>query len=263
MQVGGRFDHRDPDWDYRASPRDMATTHDAVTVLTSGVLQGSKQLQRFFRHASQHHHIGEVYFEAQNTLARGLGCRSRCTGRLERRVRVGWRHIRCGHRWIRPDSGGAAPGTFSATLTGSDQTVATTLSNYTAADTTGTGHGWNVTFQATQFACTAGVGQCPAGGDSLPTSSLLMAPETVACNWGTSCAGRASGPSISIASNTALDAGSAVKVASAALNKGMGTYTFTPGTLGGGGNALTLAVPSYAYASTYNSTLTVSVVSGP
>ncbi len=158
---------------------------------------------------------------------------------------------------------GAAPGTFSATLTGSDQTVATTLGTYTAADTTGTGHGWNVTFQASQFTCTAGTGQCPAGGDTLPTSSLLMAPETVACNSGTSCSGRASAPTISIAANTALDSGSAVKVASAALNKGMGTYTFTPGTLGGAGNALTLAVPSYAYATTYNSTLTVSVVSGP
>ncbi len=158
---------------------------------------------------------------------------------------------------------GAAPGTFAATLNGSDQTVATTLANYQASDTTGTGHGWNVTFQATQFACTAGTGQCPAGGDSLPTGSLLMAPETVACNSGTDCAGRASAPTVSIVANTALDGGSAVKVASAAANKGMGTYTFTPGQLGGAGNALTLAVPSYAYASTYNSTLTVSVVSGP
>lgn len=159
--------------------------------------------------------------------------------------------------------GGAAPGTFAVTLNGSDQTVATTLATYSGSDTTGTGHGWNVTFQATQFACTAGNGQCPAGGDTLPTSSLLMAPETVACNAGTDCTGRASPPTISIAANTALDSGAAVKVASAAVNKGMGSYTFTPGVLGGAGNALTLAVPSYAYASTYNSTLTVSVVSGP
>lgn len=158
---------------------------------------------------------------------------------------------------------GAAPGTFAVTLNGSDQTVASTLSSYTASDTTGTGNGWNVTFQASTFTCTAGVGQCPTGGDSLPTSSLLMAPETVACNTGTDCSGRASAPTVSIASNTALDSGSAVKVASAALKKSMGTYNFTPGTLGGGGNALTLAVPSYAFASTYNSILTVSVVTGP
>lgn len=158
---------------------------------------------------------------------------------------------------------GAAPGAFTVTLNGSDQTVPTTLGTYTGSDTTGTGHGWNVTFQASQFTCTAGTGSCPVGGDSLPLSSLLMAPETVACNSGTSCSGRASAPTVSIAANTALDGGSAVKVASAPLTKGMGTYTFTPGALGGGGNALTLAVPSYAYATTYTSTLTVSVASGP
>jgi len=158
---------------------------------------------------------------------------------------------------------GAAPGTFAATLNGSDQTVASTLTSYSASDTRGTGAGWNVTLQATQFACTNGSGSCPSGGDTLPPGSLLMAPETVACNSGTDCSGRASAPTISIASNTALDSGSAVKVASAAASKGMGTYNFTPGTLGGGGNALTLAVPSSAYAATYNSTLTVSIVSGP
>jgi hypothetical protein len=159
---------------------------------------------------------------------------------------------------------GAAPGNFSVTLNGSDQTVTTTLGTYTAADSTGSGKGWNVTFQATAFKCTnSGVSDpCPSsGGDTLPSSSLLMAPPTVACASGQSCSGRAAKPSISIASNTALDSGAAVKVASAAVNAGMGTYNFTPGTIASGN--LELAVPSYAYASTYTSTLTVSVVSGP
>jgi hypothetical protein len=158
---------------------------------------------------------------------------------------------------------GAAPGNFAATLNGSDQTVGTTLANYVAQDTTGSASGWNVTFQATAFACTAGTGQCPTGGDALPNGSLLMAPPTVACNTGTSCSGRAAAPTVSIASNTALDNTTAVKVASAAAKKGMGTYTFTPGTIAGVSAPLSLAVPSYAYASTYNSTLTVSIVSGP
>lgn len=155
---------------------------------------------------------------------------------------------------------GAAPGTFSATLTGADQTVASALASYTAADNTGTGSGWNITFQATAFTCTAGNGQCPTGGDSLPTGSLTMAPPTVSCN--SSCTGHGTPPSISIASNTTID-GSAVKIASAAVQHGMGSYTFTAGQLGGAGNALTLSVPGYAYATTYASTLTVSITSGP
>ena len=43
----------------------------------------------------------------------------------------------------------------------------------------------------------------------------------------------------------------------------MGTYNFTPGTIAGVSAPLSLAVPSYAYASTYSSTLMVSAISGP
>jgi hypothetical protein len=157
---------------------------------------------------------------------------------------------------------GAAPGNFTATLTGSDQQVYTTLGTFTAADLTGTGSGWNVTFQATHFACTNGTDAgCPTGGDTLPANSMLIAVPTVACHSGTSCAGRAAKPAVSIASNTAVDGASAVKVTSAATNTGMGTYDYTPGTISTGN--LQLTVPSYAYASTYHSTLTVSIVSGP
>jgi len=156
---------------------------------------------------------------------------------------------------------GAVPGSFAITLNGSNQSAVTTLSAYSASDTTNTKNGWHVTFQATQFTCTARVGQCPAGGDSLPLSSLTMPPPTVVCASGTSCNGSAAPPTVSISSNTAIDGGSAVTVASAAANKGTGTYNFTPGTIAGGN--LQLSVPSYAYASTYSSTPTVSIVSGP
>jgi hypothetical protein len=156
---------------------------------------------------------------------------------------------------------GAAPGNFTATLTGADQQVYTTLGAYSASDTTGSGNGWHVTFQATQFACTSADAGCPSTGDSLPASSLLMAPPTVACATGTSCNGRAAPPTIKISANTALDSGTAVSVASAASKAGMGGYNFTPGAIGTG--SLQLTVPSYAYATTYHSTLTVSIVSGP
>jgi hypothetical protein len=156
---------------------------------------------------------------------------------------------------------GAAPGNFTATLNGSDQQVYTTLGSYTAADKTGTGSGWNITFQATQFDCTSADTGCPAAGDTFPSASLMLAVPTVACHTGQACTGRAAAPAVSIASNTAIDGASAVKVASAAASKGMGTYDFTPGTIGSGN--LQLTVPSYAYATTYHSTLTVSIVSGP
>ncbi|MGH2442267.1 MAG: WxL domain-containing protein [Chloroflexota bacterium] len=156
---------------------------------------------------------------------------------------------------------GATPGDFSANLSGSDQTVSTTLSTYSVSDARGNAAGWHVTFQASSFSCTSVDSGCPVSGDTLPSGSLLMAPPTVACHSGTSCSGRASPPVISVSSNTALDTGTAVTVASAAAKEGMGTFDFTPGTIGGGN--LQLTVPSYAYATTYHSTLTVSAISGP
>lgn len=163
---------------------------------------------------------------------------------------------------------GAAPGTLAAvTLNGQVQTQFTTLGSYTALDSTGTGSGWNVTFQATQFTCTAGSGanKCPAGGNSLPVGSLTMAPPTVACDAASSCGGQAATPTVSIAANTGIDVATAVKVASAATNTGMGTYDFTPGNVDAtAGHNLKLVIPSWVYAgATYNSTLTVSIGTGP
>jgi len=163
---------------------------------------------------------------------------------------------------------GAVPGSFgSITLNGQVQTLFTTLSSYTASDSTGTGSGWNITFQATQFACTVGTGtnKCPTGGNSLPAGSLLMAPPTVACDASSSCGGLAAAPTISISSNTGIDAASAVKVASAAASTGMGTYDFTTGLVDAtAGHDLKLTVPSSVYAgTTYNSTLTVSIGTSP
>lgn len=165
---------------------------------------------------------------------------------------------------------GAAPGTFSATLTGSNQTANTTLSTYNPDDATGTGNGWNVTFQATQFTCTVPVAGitgdtgCKAGFTTLPWNALSIAPPTAACASGSTCTGS---PTVSISANTAVDtgsgttAGSAVKVLSAAASAGMGSYTVTPGTIGTG--QLALSIPGNALATTYHSTLTVTVTSGP
>jgi hypothetical protein len=156
---------------------------------------------------------------------------------------------------------GAAPGNFAATLSGSDQQTYASLATFNASDTDC--GGWNITIQASAFTCTAGTGQCPPGGDALPSGSLLVAPPSVSCHPGTSCTGKASPPIILISGYTPIDSGSSVKVASAASGTGLGTYDFTPGTIGSAANNLLLTVPSYAYSTTYASTVTVSIVSGP
>ncbi|HZU11250.1 MAG TPA: WxL domain-containing protein [Chloroflexota bacterium] len=160
---------------------------------------------------------------------------------------------------------GGSPGTFSATLTGSNQTADTTLGTYTVTDATGTGLGWNVTFQATQFTCTVGTDAgCKTGLTTLPWNSLSIAPPSAVCASGSLCTGA---PSDSISSNTAIDTGSgttpgsAVKVLSAAALSGIGSYTVTPGTIGTG--QLELAIPGNALATTYHSTITITVNSGP
>ncbi len=155
---------------------------------------------------------------------------------------------------------GAVPGPFVATLTGASQAVDAALTTYQAIDARGTATGWHVTFSATTFACTNPVDVgCPAGGAAFPASSLSMPAPTVTCVG--LCTGLAAPPTISISALTALDSGSAVTVASAAAGAGAGTYNFAPATVGTGN--LQLTVPGSAYATTYHSTLTVSIVAGP
>jgi X-Pro dipeptidyl-peptidase len=136
------------------------------------------------------------------------------------------------------------------TLNGSAQTVAAAMDAFSATDGRGSGAGWNVTVQATRFS-EVSAGAIVVGGKQLPASSLTMPAPTVAANGTTSAA-----PTITAGPYT-LDAGSAVKIASAAVDTGMGKYDFTQG-----GN-LSLSVPSTAYAKTYKSTVTVSAVTGP
>jgi hypothetical protein len=148
---------------------------------------------------------------------------------------------------------GAAIGNFSVTLNGSDQQVYTSLGSYTASNTTCSG--WNLQMQATKLT--------NSGGDAFPAGSLLMAAPTVSsCQSGCGTGAHANAPSICIHTASAvLDGATAVTVASAAQNAGFGSYSFTPGTIGSGN--LQLTIPSYAYATAYSSTLTVTIVQGP
>jgi WxL domain surface cell wall-binding len=154
---------------------------------------------------------------------------------------------------------GAAPGNFSGTLSAASQNLYTTLAPFTATDPTGSGSGWHLTIQATSFITTT----TPVR--TLPASSLYMAAPTVACTAATTpCLTTTSAPTVTAGPYT-LDSGTAVTLASSAVNTGMGAYDFTPADIAGGttGMKLELVVPASAYAGSYNSTLTVSIVSLP
>lgn len=136
------------------------------------------------------------------------------------------------------------------TLDGSAQTVSASLAGFSVDDARGTGEGWRVMVQATQFAEHDGTGYV-TGGKTLPTSSLRMPAPMVTAN-GTS----SPPPTIEPGAPWAIDVAAAVKIASAAVDTGMGRYDF-------GSVSLSLTVPASAYAKTYRSDVTVSVVSGP
>lgn len=138
------------------------------------------------------------------------------------------------------------------TLNGTAQTVAGAIDAFSVSDGRGSGAGWNVTVQGTRFSEIDGLtGTVVPGGKQLPASSLTMPAPTVAADGTTSPA-----PTITAGPYT-IDAGGAVKIASAAVDTGMGKYNFTQG------GSLSLSVPSSAYAKTYRSTVTVSAVTGP
>ncbi len=144
-------------------------------------------------------------------------------------------------------------GDFAAvTLDGTAKPTTASLGNWDVTDARGTGLGWHLTFQATQFAeWDTATSTYVTNGKTLAANSLKMpAPSVVADGTLSALPTILPGP-------YTLDGGSAVKVASAALDAGMGNYDFTPG------GSLTLTVPSSAYAKTYRSEVTVSVVSGP
>lgn len=141
------------------------------------------------------------------------------------------------------------------TLTGAAQTTTAAVDGFSVNDATGTGAGWNVTVQATQLAeydstLNAGAGGYVSGGKTLALNSLSLPASTVDSPNTTS-----PDPSVT-AGPYAIDAASAVKVASAAVDEGMGEYGFSAATL-------TLSLPASTYAATYRSDVTLSVVTGP
>lgn len=157
--------------------------------------------------------------------------------------------------------GTIAIGDFAGvTLDGTLNTSPATMSAFDVNDSRGTGAGWNVTIGATEFAewdstLNAGAGGYVTSGRTIGTSRTSMATATVAKADATS----STEPTMTAGAYT-LDAGSAVKIASAAADgTGMGSYTITPG----GSNGVTLTVDADTYAKTYRSDVTVTLATGP
>lgn len=136
------------------------------------------------------------------------------------------------------------------TLDGTAKTTTATVDAFSVTDARGTGDGWNVTMQGTQFAEHDGTNYVTSG-KTLALNSLSLSALSVAANGTTS-------PVPTTNAGAGIDnTTGAIKIASAAVDEGMGTYDFT------GTNALSLSIPASAYAKTYRSDVTVSVVSGP
>src|SRR5919199_1024822 len=140
----------------------------------------------------------------------------------------------------------AAP-SFSANLDNGDSTPTFTVP-LTTQDTRGTGAGWNETITSTQYS-TGG-----AAPNTLATNASSLTGVTSSCAQG-SCTSPTNSVTYPVAVPAGSTAPSAVKFYNAAANTGMGKFTITP-TIG-------VFVPQNSYAGTYQSTLTLSIVSGP
>lgn len=146
----------------------------------------------------------------------------------------------------------AMPTLSSVTLNGQAQTTTTQMTNFGVSDATGSGSGWNVT-----VAGQSGTGKsavfaqyCPkatcgsdtegyvASGATLPANSLTLGSTGASFAAQNGSTGTAPTPQCSTACN--VDSVTAVKLASAALNAGMGTWL----TSGFGASSLSLATPS-------------------
>lgn len=137
---------------------------------------------------------------------------------------------------------------FSATLNGLDQTVSTTQA-LEVGDATGSGSGWNITATSTSFSTTSPV-------HTLSTSATTVgAAPADACNTGATCTLATDAVTYPYTLPAGSTAPTATKLFDASANTGMGNQTATP--------TWKLAVPASTFAGTYNSTWTLSLVSGP
>ena len=129
------------------------------------------------------------------------------------------------------------------TLNGTDQTVAgSTAPAWAASDARGSGLGWNVTIISTAFT---------GAGGTIPVANFKIRLLTVTTISGNTAPTPGPGSYTSLSSVSL----SAIKLLTAAVGTGMGSYTYTPD--------FQLTVPGSAGAGSYTANVEVSVNSGP
>lgn len=140
-------------------------------------------------------------------------------------------------------------GNFTAVvLNGQTQSTFANINSFNVSDATGSGNGWNVVMKASQFT---------TGGESpltLPTGSLSVATPTIAKADEGSSALTTISPSEGV-----IDNPTGLKLLSASVDGGMGSYTVSfPA------DALRLnLLPKDVKAGTYTSTISVTINAGP
>ena len=135
---------------------------------------------------------------------------------------------------------------FSVSLTGQDVTSNSTQT-FDVGDATGSGSGWNITATSTSFT---------AGSHSLATRSVtVQAVPTAACDAGASCTTATNAVSYPYTLPAGTTAPTATKLFNSAANTGLGNQTVTL--------VFKLAIPANAFAGSYSSTWTYTLVSGP
>jgi len=146
----------------------------------------------------------------------------------------------------------AMPTLSAVTLTGAAQTTNTTMTNFGIDDATGSGSGWNTTVAGqtgseksavfAQYCPTATCGSDTKG--YVPSGATLAANSLTLTSTGASFSAQGgttgTAPTLQCGSACNVDSASGVKIASAALNAGMGTWLTT----GFSGTSLTLSTPS-------------------
>src|SRR5205823_13008168 len=146
----------------------------------------------------------------------------------------------------------AMPTLPEGTLTGGTQTTNTTMTNYGTKDATGSGSGWNTTVAGqsgseksavfAQYCPPATCGSDTKGyvpsGATLPANSLIL--NSTGASFSAQSGSTGTAPTLQCSASCNVDSASAVKIASAAVNAGMGTWLTT----GFSGTSLALATPS-------------------
>jgi WxL domain surface cell wall-binding len=146
----------------------------------------------------------------------------------------------------------AMPTLSSITLNGSGQTTNSTMTNFGIADATGSGSGWNTTVAGQtgasksavfkQYCPTATCGSDPegyvTGGATLAANSLTV--NSTGASFAAQSGTTGTAPTLQCSTACNVDSATAVKLASAAVSAGMGTWLTT----GFSATSLALSTPS-------------------